>query len=156
MPIQNKNDLKNLSSTTYIDNTTGQITPASVRYFNDTLIDSLVDGVCHASLNTVGAKCVSMDTLVLTNKGLVEIGSLSTNRTADTFNPGDAILLDFVAFAGKRGITWPENKQKLSTDIFLSHTIKSYIADQIWGSQAYYRIFSGKDPCIRKALKLTY
>jgi carboxyl-terminal processing protease len=79
---------------------------------------------------------------------------MQKNSTADTFNPGDAILLDFVAFAGKRGITWPENKQKLSTDIFLSHTIKSYIADQIWGSQAYYRIFSGKDPCIRKALKL--
>jgi DNA polymerase I-like protein with 3'-5' exonuclease and polymerase domains len=57
--------------------------------FTDTLIDSLVDGVCHASFNTVGAKCVSMDTLVLTNKGIVEIGSLSTNRTVDTFNPID-------------------------------------------------------------------
>jgi carboxyl-terminal processing protease len=76
------------------------------------------------------------------------------NSSAQTFNPGDAILLDFVAFAGKRGINWPENKQKLSTDIFLSHTIKSYIADQIWGSQSDYRIFYGKDPCIRKAIKL--
>lgn len=48
MPIQNKNDLKALSSNTYIDNTTGQITPASVRYFNDTLIDSIVDETGYA------------------------------------------------------------------------------------------------------------
>jgi hypothetical protein len=43
MAIINKNDLKQLSNSTYIDNTQGLIRPQDVRFFNDELIDSLVD-----------------------------------------------------------------------------------------------------------------
>jgi carboxyl-terminal processing protease len=116
------------------------------------------------SLDTVGVNSFISDlmeqnlfrefALAWKHKNPVLAENIRKKSAVESFNPGDAILLDFVAFAGKRGIHWPENRQKLSTDIFLSHTIKSYIADQIWGSQAYYRIFSGKDPCIRQALNL--
>ena len=43
MPIINKNDLKQLSSNTFIPNSVGAITPQTVDYFQQTLIDSLVD-----------------------------------------------------------------------------------------------------------------
>jgi hypothetical protein len=79
---------------------------------------------------------------------------LRNTKAGVDFNPGDAVLIEFVAFAEKKGILWPEGKQKLATDFFLSQTIKSYIAEQIWGSQFYYRITSEKDPCIRMALRL--
>ncbi len=48
MAIINKNDLKQLSNSTYIDNTQGLIRPQDVRFFNETLIDSIVDETGYA------------------------------------------------------------------------------------------------------------
>lgn len=116
------------------------------------------------SLDTVGVNAFVSDlmeqnifrefALLWKQKNAGQIEQIRKKSIPETFRPGDAILIDFVNFAEKKGVRWPRGKQKMATDLFLTHTIKSYIADQIWGSQAYFRISSAKDPCIRTAMKL--
>jgi hypothetical protein len=93
MPIQNKNDLKNLSSTTYIDNTTGQITPASVRYFNDTLIDSLVDETGYAIDSASWNASLLSLTQSVTNI-FANTGSYVTNGQTQSMSVGTASYVD--------------------------------------------------------------
>ncbi len=54
--------------------------------FVDKLPLSTVKGRIHTSFNTLGAKCVSKGTLLLTSKGIVKIEDLSSNREVDTFS----------------------------------------------------------------------
>lgn len=54
-------------------------------------------GRVHANYNSTGTACVSGDTIITTDKGLVSIESLGTNRTKDTF---EDINIDVASASG--------------------------------------------------------
>ena len=103
MAIQNKNDLKQLSNTTYIDNTQGLIRPQDVRYFNDTLIDSLVDetdysmdsGSWNSAISSMTASIVN----IINNTGSFVLNSQTASMSVATASyvdlRGDGITVNY-------------------------------------------------------------
>jgi hypothetical protein len=93
MAIINKNDLKQLSNTTYIDNTQGLIRPQDVRFFNDTLIDSIVDETGYSiDSGSWNAALLSL-TQSLTNI-FANTGSYVTNDQTQSMSVGTASYVD--------------------------------------------------------------
>ena len=93
MAIINKTDLKNLSNSTYVDNTVGAIRPQDVRHFNDELIDSLVDetdyvidsGSWNSSITNLQGQVVNI---------LSNTGSFVTNDQTASMSVGTASYVD--------------------------------------------------------------
>lgn len=53
--------------------------------FADKLPDKIVDGRIHCNFNTVGTKCVAGDTLIVTDKGILPIRDVCSDRVAGEF-----------------------------------------------------------------------
>ncbi len=59
----------------------------------------------------------------------------------------------FVDFTYQKKIVWPISKQRIGSEIYLTHLIKAYIARLVWGDNGYYMVLSQKDPMILTALR---
>jgi carboxyl-terminal processing protease len=59
----------------------------------------------------------------------------------------------FVEFTNQKKIIWPVSKQRIESEVYLTHLIKAYIARLVWGDNGYYQVLSQKDPMITMALR---
>jgi carboxyl-terminal processing protease len=59
----------------------------------------------------------------------------------------------FVQFTYEKKIVWPVSKQRIESEVYLTHLIKAYIARLVWGDNGYYQVLSQKDPMITIALR---
>jgi carboxyl-terminal processing protease len=59
----------------------------------------------------------------------------------------------FVQFTNQKKIVWPVSKQRIESEVYLTHLIKAYIARLVWGDNGYYQVLSQKDPMITIALR---
>jgi hypothetical protein len=59
----------------------------------------------------------------------------------------------FVEFTHQKKILWPVSKQRIESEVYLTHLIKAYIARLVWGDNGYYQVLSQKDPMITMALR---
>jgi len=59
----------------------------------------------------------------------------------------------FVQFTNQKKIVWPISKQRIESEVYLTHLIKAYIARLVWGDNGYYQVLSQRDPMITTALR---
>lgn len=137
MAIINKDALKNLSSNTYIDNTTGQITPGNVRFFNNELIDSLVDetgyGIDSGSWNDAIAALTASIVNIISNTGSFVLNSQTSSMSVATASyvdlRGDNVTINYAN--GWIEITGSEsNAQVLVSDT--APTASLYNSGTLW------------------------
>lgn len=59
----------------------------------------------------------------------------------------------FVQFTNQKKVVWPVSKQRIESEVYLTHLIKAYIARLVWGDNGYYQVLSQRDPMITTALR---
>lgn len=86
------------------------------------------------------------------NKNSAEINAFKKREDARNFSLSKDAWNDFVQLTYKNKIDWPLNRQRIQTEVYLTHLLKAYVARMLWGDNGFYMVINQRDPMVQKGL----